>query len=211
MVMEALSREFHTDRPWELLYADDLVIIADSVEELIEKLKRWKTAMEKRGLRVNMGKTKVLVSGHNLNVMKKSGKYPCGVCLTGVGANSIFCRGCTSWVQKKCSGLSEALKEDPEYRCSRCQGTARQIDGRPITELQLGKDKLDVVPDFCYLGDMTSANGGCDLAAITRCKCAWGKFRQLLPLLTNRHIPHVARGRVYSACVRSVMLYGLET
>ena len=35
MVMEALSREFHTDRPWELLYADDLVVIADSVEELL--------------------------------------------------------------------------------------------------------------------------------------------------------------------------------
>ena len=54
--------------------------------------------MEKRGLRVNMGKTKVLVSGHNLNVMKKSGKYPCGVCLTGVGANSFAAGvplGCT--------------------------------------------------------------------------------------------------------------------
>ena len=211
IVMEALSREFHTDRPWELLYADDLVVIAESVEELLEKLKKWKTAMEKRGLRVNMGKTKLLVSGHNLNVMKRSGKYPCGVCLTGVGANSIYCSGCSYWVHKKCSGISGSLRENPEYRCSRCQGTARQIDGRPITEVQLGEDKLDVVPDFCYLGDMISASGGCDLAAITRCKCAWGKFRQLLPLLANRHIPHVVRGRVYSACVRSVMLYGSET
>ena len=49
IVMEALSREFHTAHPWELLYADDLVIIAKSVEELIEKLKKWKAAMEKRG------------------------------------------------------------------------------------------------------------------------------------------------------------------
>ena len=72
-----------------MLYADDLVIIAKSVEELLEKLKKQKTAMEKKGLRVNMGKTKVVVSGHNLNVMKKSMKHPCGVSLTGVGANSI--------------------------------------------------------------------------------------------------------------------------
>ena len=71
IVMEALSGEFHTDHPWELLYADDLVIIAKSVEELIEKLKRWRVAMEKKGLRVDMGKTKVLVYGHNLNVLKK--------------------------------------------------------------------------------------------------------------------------------------------
>ena len=158
-----------------------------------------------------MGKTKVVVSGHNLNVLKKSGKYPCGVCLTGVGTNSIYCRGCSLWVHKRCSGLPRALKEDPKYRCSRCQGTARRIDVRPITELQLEKDKLDVVPEFCYLGDMTSTCGGCDLALIIRCKCARGKFRQLLSLLTNRHIPLVVRGYVYSACVRSVMLYGSET
>ena len=53
--------------------------------------------------------------------------------------------------------------------------------------------------------------GGCKLAAITRCKCAWGKFRQLLPLLTNRHLPLLTRGKVYSACVRSVMLHAAET
>ena len=66
-------------------------------------------------------------------------------------------------------------------------------------------------PEFCYLGDMLSAGGGCELAAITRCKCAWGKFRQLLPLLTNRHLPLLTRGKVYSSCVRSVMLHAAET
>ena len=39
MVLEALSREFRTGCPWELLYADDLEIIASSMEELLEKLK----------------------------------------------------------------------------------------------------------------------------------------------------------------------------
>ena len=29
-------------------------------------------------------------------------------------------------------------------------------------------------------------------------QCAWGKFRQLLPLLTNRHLPLLTRGKVYS-------------
>ena len=52
---------------------------------------------------------------------------------------------------------------------------------------------------------------GCELAAITSCKCAWGKFRQLLPLLTNRHLPLLTRGKVYSSCVRSVMLHAAET
>ena len=70
---------------------------------------------------------------------------------------------------------------------------------------------MEAVPEFCYLGDMLSAGGGCELAAVTRCKCAWGKFRQLLPLLTNRNVPLVTRGRVYSTCVRSVMLHAEET
>ena len=64
---------------------------------------------------------------------------------------------------------------------------------------------------FCYLGHMLSAEGGSELAAITRCKCAWDKFRQLLPLLTNHHLPLLTRGKVYSSCVRSVMLHAAET
>ncbi len=42
MELEALSREFRTGCPWELLYADDLVLIAESLEELVEKIKLWK-------------------------------------------------------------------------------------------------------------------------------------------------------------------------
>ena len=106
IVLEALSREFRTGCPWELLYADDLMISDGSMEELLVKVKTWKTGMEKKGLRVNMGKTKIMESGINLNVLKKSGKYPCGVCLTGVGStNAILCDGCKRWVHKKCSGI----------------------------------------------------------------------------------------------------------
>ena len=165
-----------------------------------------------KGLRVNMGKTKIMESGINLDVLKKSGKYPCGVCQSGVGSsNAIFCGGCKRWVHKKCSGIKGPLRPDPEFRCARCLGTARAIDEREVSEVEVGNVKLEVVPEFCYLGDMLSAGGGCELAAITRCKCAWGKFRQLLPLLTNRHLLLLTRGKVYSSCVRSVMLHAAET
>ena len=42
----------------ELLYADDLVLMAASEELLMEKLRKWKNWMEAKGLRVNAGKTK---------------------------------------------------------------------------------------------------------------------------------------------------------
>ena len=60
LVLEALSQEFRTGVPWEPLYADDLAVIADTLEECITKLKAWKKDMEKRGLRVNLKKTKFM-------------------------------------------------------------------------------------------------------------------------------------------------------
>ena len=103
IVLEALSREFRTGCSWELLV----------------KVQTWKTEMEKKGLRVNMGKTKIMESGINLDVLKKSGKFPCGVCQSGVGSsNAIFCGGCKRWVHKKCSGIKGPLRPDPEFRCT---------------------------------------------------------------------------------------------
>ena len=146
--------------PWELLYADDLVISAETEEGLRMKLNKWKTEMEAKGLRVNMGKTKIMVSGVNLQTLKDSGKYPCSVCRKVVGSNSIYCAGCSHWVHKKCSGVIGSLKSNPDYRCSRCKGTARPIDGRPHNEWLLMQDKkLDVVDSFCYLEDTIGAGG----------------------------------------------------
>ena len=40
IVVEALSRGFRVGCPWELLYTDDLVLIAESLEELLEERTR---------------------------------------------------------------------------------------------------------------------------------------------------------------------------
>ena len=172
----------------------------------------WKEAMEKKGLRVNAGKTKIMICGTGLDLLQSSGQFPCAVCRTGVGSNSIFCNGCKHWVHKKYSGLKR-LKKDPDYRCTRCQGTARPLDGRPQKEVKVGPDKLEVVASFCYLGDMLSAAGGCELSTTTttRVKTPWKKFKDLLPVLSSRHLSFKTGGHVYSSCVRSAMLHASET
>ena len=76
---------------------------------------------------------------------------------------------------------------------------------------QVGPDKLEVVASFCYLGDMLSAGRGCEIAVTTRVKTAWKKFRELIPVLTSRHLSYKTRGHVYSSCVRSAMLHASET
>ena len=40
IVMEATSTEFRVALPWELLYADDLAVIAETEEELIKRLNK---------------------------------------------------------------------------------------------------------------------------------------------------------------------------
>ena len=137
IVLEALSCEFRCGVPWEDLCADDLVIIAESLEECVGRLLTWKEAMEEKRLRVNAGKTKIMICGRGLDLLQSSGEFPCAVCRTGVGSKSIFCKGCKHWVHKKCSGLTR-LTEVPDYRCTRCKGTACPLDGRPQIEVPSG-------------------------------------------------------------------------
>src|SRR2546426_7250230 len=51
VVLEALTRRFRDALPYELLYADDLVSAADSMEELMVKLGKWNESLETKGLR----------------------------------------------------------------------------------------------------------------------------------------------------------------
>jgi len=70
---------------------------------------------------------------------------------------------------------------------------------------------LALVYKFCYLGGMLSVDGDADAAVETSIRIGWNKFRQLVPLLTNKDVPLIMRGRLYSSCVRSSMLHGSET
>ena len=49
IVMEVISREFRVALPWELLYADDLAVIAETEEELVKRLNDWKDNVQSKG------------------------------------------------------------------------------------------------------------------------------------------------------------------
>ena len=91
IVQEALSREFRCGLPWELLYADDLDLMAESEDKLMEKFELWRSGMEDKGLRVNMDKTKILVCrAKPVQSGKPSGKWPCGVCDKRLAETQFF-------------------------------------------------------------------------------------------------------------------------
>ena len=169
--------------------------------------KAWKEAMEKKVLRVNAEKTKIMICGTDLELLQSPGEFLCAVCRTGVGSNSIFCSGCKHWMHKKCSGLKR-LTKDLDYRCTgNCTPIGRQtIEGSPSRTWQAGGGSF-----LFYLGEMFSAAGGCELSTTTRVKTAWKKFKKLLPVLSSRHLSFRTRERLYSSCVWSAMLHASET
>ena len=173
IVLEALSREFHVGCPWKMLCAHDLFFLAERFEGLMTKMAIWKNGLESKGLKVNMGKTKVMISSRDLHTLQSSGKYPCAICRKGVGKNWIFCSGCSFWVHKKCSDIPGRLVEDTDFGCRRCLGNAQAIDERPCVEVHLADGKLDCI----------CPGGGCELATIKRYRSAWRKIRELLHCL----------------------------
>ena len=157
------------------LYADDLVLLADTMEEFMEKLKRWRTVMEGKGLRVNLGKTKVMKCCDGAGLRERSAKFPCGVCLKGVGVNSIKCTLCMTWTHKKCSDVTGRLQDVVDFNCRKCHDcdTSAQVE-----RMEIGaNEKQECVELFCYLGDMIGAGGGAEEASRARTRCVWAKFR----------------------------------
>ena len=191
--METISREFRVALPWELLYADDLVGIAETEENLIY-----------------MNKTKVMISGERQKPVQMAARWPCGVCGRGVGSNSIQCTSCHKWVHKKRSGIKGSI-----YKVMRsfiCRGCSNPVISTGHTGVDIGASaNLEVVDKFCYLGDILSVDGDADAPVEARIRIGLNKFRQLVPLLTNRDMSLIIRGRLYSSCVRSSMLHGSET
>jgi len=62
-------------------------------------------------------------------------------------------------------------------------------------------EKEPVVDKFCYRGDVLSVDGDADAGVETRIRIGWNKFMQLVPLVTNRDISLIRRGRLYISCV----------
>ena len=191
----------------EILYADDLVLMSESLEDLRERLQRWRRALEGKGLKANVGKTKMMVSVTEGKITS-SKIDPCGVCGKRVGSNSVCCTQCMKWIHGRCTTMKKVT-------CS----SARDFVCRICTDVEDGTkepvevlcDEVETVKVFCYLGDRLNASDGCDTAVTSRIRIGWMKFRECGELLRARRFSLKMKGLVYQSCVRSAMLYGSET
>src|SRR3989441_8544789 len=214
IVMQTIADNFKNGLPWELLYADDLVLLAESRLQLVKRLTEWMARLKEKGLRVNIGKTKVMNCKVGIGQVENAGKYRCGVCREGMDDNSIWSTSCKKWIHKRCStvvGRLAKVAKVGDFKCRNCSGGGvKVVDG--ARQAVLGaREELEVVDKFCYLGDVIGKWGRAEEASRARVRCAWGKFRDLRMLLTARGASLRVKGKIYRACVQRVLVYGSET
>ena len=71
LLFATVPSEARSGMPSELLYADDLVIMAPTMEQLGRRVADWRASLLGKGLKVNAGKSKAMVgsSGGKMIVM----------------------------------------------------------------------------------------------------------------------------------------------
>ena len=182
IVVDVVTESVRNGLMSEMLYGDDLVLMSETMEGMRGKFWKWKEAFESKGLKVNLGKTKVVVSGAEGEV-SVSKVDPCGICGKRVMANSVLCVKCGKWIHGRCTKVKRVTSRlGRDFVCGRCK---KQADGL-----------VEPVRGFCYLGDRVNASGGCKAAVTARARIHWVKFRECGELLNTKRFSLKVKGMV---------------
>ena len=107
VVMDVVAEFAREGALSELLNADDLVLMSETIVGLWNRFLEWKEAFECKGLKVSIKKTMVMVSGGITNRGMSNSKVDlCGVCSLRVWANSVLCG---KWIHGRCAGVRRVI------------------------------------------------------------------------------------------------------
>ena len=70
--------------------------------------------------------------------------------------------------------------------------------------------RLRQVKTFKYLGVTISEEGGSEEAVRARVSAAWGKWRDLSRVISDKKMPRILKIKLYMTVIRPVLLYGAE-
>ncbi|XP_047496500.1 uncharacterized protein LOC125044097 [Penaeus chinensis] len=60
IIMDTLKESIRKEAPWNVMFADDVVLCCEEKIELEEDLERWRDRLEKRGMKVSRAKTEYM-------------------------------------------------------------------------------------------------------------------------------------------------------
>ena len=192
----------------EWLYADDIVLVSETIEGLRNMFFEWKEAIESKGLKVKLGKAKVMVSGGiTQDGMSMSKDDLFEVCCLIVISNSAMCAQCGKWIHGRCASLKMVTsKFSKHFICGGCEGNIEEA-----VELEENFcDEVETVWENTYLGDSVSAVGGFEASVSARTRCGWIELRECGECMYGRRFPLWLMGAIYESYVRPAMLRGSD-
>ena len=147
LFMEEATKECTGVASRNLLYADGLILSAESKEEVEHNFLERKLVHETRGIKMNLGKRKLMVTGKNSEVIRPL-RYQYGVFGRGSGPSSILCTSCQRWCHNRYSGL-RVLREDPNYVCSAFLRQNAPEQDQVTDNIQIDGISIKGVKKFC--------------------------------------------------------------
>ena len=63
IIIDRLTEDIRKDAPWDMLFADDIILSRQNHRELEEDLEIWRNALDRRGLKVSRSKMEYLRVG----------------------------------------------------------------------------------------------------------------------------------------------------
>ena len=128
-----------------------MALVIETFEGLKGKLETWKVALESKWLRLNINKTKMMISRENTEKVAMNVKFPSVVWREGVGINSILCQISWCWLHKRCGCTRGKLKEDSKFRCQTYANQPTEI-AKDCPNMVLNRQSLEIAEKFSYLG-----------------------------------------------------------
>ena len=59
--MDVISKGVRGNAPWDMLFADDIVLVCKTKAEFRRQLSRWKNALDEEEFKINRTKTEYLI------------------------------------------------------------------------------------------------------------------------------------------------------
>ena len=122
-----------------------------------------RSALEDKGLKMNVGKTKMMVSGIEEIILSKIN--PCEICAKRVGSNAVCCTQCMKRIHGRCSKRKKVTCSSERHFVNR---RCTDVGDGTVEPMKVLCDKVETVKKFCYVGDRLNASGGCETAVTSR-------------------------------------------
>ena len=126
----------------EVLYANDLVLLNETMESLKERFLKWRSALENKVLKVNLEKMKVMVCESEGEVIRNR-LDPCEICGKKVTVNSVLCTKCDQCIHERCSKLKKVTSSATRFFvCDKCE---KATNGAEEVQLEVICDEVKTV------------------------------------------------------------------